>query len=64
MRYILAAVLLLCMTMSVAADKELSGDQNPKGRDNGYVLTVGGKRVYIAGDTEDTAEMRALRTVG
>jgi L-ascorbate metabolism protein UlaG (beta-lactamase superfamily) len=33
---------------------------HPKGRDNGYVLTMGGKRVYIAGDTEDTPEMRAL----
>ena len=31
---------------------------HPKGRDNGYVLTVGGKRVYVAGDTEDTPEMR------
>ena len=36
---------------------------HPKGRDNGYVLTVGGKRVYIAGDTEDTPEMRALRGI-
>ena len=33
---------------------------HPKGRDNGYVLTVGGQRVYIAGDTEDIPEMRAL----
>jgi L-ascorbate metabolism protein UlaG (beta-lactamase superfamily) len=33
---------------------------HPKGRDNGYVLTLGGKKVYIAGDTEDTPEMRAL----
>jgi L-ascorbate metabolism protein UlaG (beta-lactamase superfamily) len=33
---------------------------HPKGRDNGYVLEVGGKRFYIAGDTEDTPEMRAL----
>ena len=33
---------------------------HPQGRDNGYVLTVGGQRVYIAGDTEDTPEMRAL----
>ena len=31
---------------------------HPKGRDNGYVLTMGGKRVYIAGDTEDIPEMR------
>jgi len=24
---------------------------HPKGRDNGYVLTLGNQRVYIAGDT-------------
>jgi L-ascorbate metabolism protein UlaG (beta-lactamase superfamily) len=36
---------------------------HPKGRDNGYVLTMGGKRVYIAGDTEDTPEMRALKGI-
>jgi L-ascorbate metabolism protein UlaG (beta-lactamase superfamily) len=36
---------------------------HPKGRDNGYVLTMGGKRVYIAGDTEDTPEMRALKDI-
>lgn len=33
---------------------------HPKGRDNGYVLSLGGKRVLIAGDTEDTEELRAL----
>lgn len=36
---------------------------HPKGRDNGYVLAIGGKRVYVAGDTEDTAEMRALKGI-
>jgi len=36
---------------------------HPKGRDNGYVLTLGGKRIYIAGDTEDTPEMRALTSI-
>ena len=36
---------------------------HPQGRDNGYVLTLGGKRIYIAGDTEDTAEMRALKDI-
>lgn len=25
---------------------------HPKGRDNGYVLTMGGKRFYVAGDTD------------
>ena len=34
-----------------------------KGRGNGYVLTVGGTRVYIAGDTEDIPEMRALQNI-
>jgi len=33
---------------------------HPQGRDNGYVLTIDGLKVYIAGDTEDTPEMRAL----
>ncbi len=33
---------------------------HPQGRDNGYVLTIDGRRVYIAGDTEDIPEMRAL----
>jgi L-ascorbate metabolism protein UlaG (beta-lactamase superfamily) len=36
---------------------------HPQGRDNGYVLTFGDKRVYVAGDTEDTPEMRALRDI-
>jgi L-ascorbate metabolism protein UlaG (beta-lactamase superfamily) len=34
-----------------------------KGRGNGYVLTLGGKRIYISGDTEDTPEMRALANI-
>lgn len=36
---------------------------HPKGCDNGYVLTLGGKRVYISGDTEDTPAMRALQNI-
>jgi L-ascorbate metabolism protein UlaG (beta-lactamase superfamily) len=36
---------------------------HPKGRGNGYVLTLGGKRVYVAGDTEDVPEMRALKGI-
>jgi L-ascorbate metabolism protein UlaG (beta-lactamase superfamily) len=34
-----------------------------KGRGNGYVLNMGGKRVYISGDTEDIPEMRALENI-
>ena len=36
---------------------------HPKGRGNGYVLTIGGKRVYISGDTEDIPEMRQLKDI-
>ena len=34
-----------------------------KGRGNGYVVTIGGKRIYFAGDTECTPEVRALRNI-
>lgn len=34
-----------------------------KGRGNGYVLTIGGKRIYVSGDTECSPEMRALRDI-
>jgi L-ascorbate metabolism protein UlaG (beta-lactamase superfamily) len=33
---------------------------HPKGVGNGYILTFGDKRVYIAGDTENTPEMKKL----
>jgi len=36
---------------------------HPSGRDNGYVITFGDKRVYIAGDTEDIEEMKTLAPV-
>lgn len=34
-----------------------------KGRGNGYVLNLGGKRLYFSGDTEDIPEMRALKNI-
>ncbi|WP_204345306.1 MBL fold metallo-hydrolase [Psychroserpens algicola] len=36
---------------------------HPKGRGNGYVITVAGERIYISGDTEDIPEMRALEAI-
>ena len=36
---------------------------HPKGRDNGYVLTIDGLRIYIAGDTEDIPEMAKLKDI-
>lgn len=36
---------------------------HPKGQGNGYVVTFGKLRVYIAGDTEDVPEMQALKKI-
>jgi L-ascorbate metabolism protein UlaG (beta-lactamase superfamily) len=36
---------------------------HPKGRGNGYVLTLGETRVYISGDTECTSEMKQLKDI-
>jgi L-ascorbate metabolism protein UlaG (beta-lactamase superfamily) len=36
---------------------------HPKGRGNGYIVTLGGKRIYFSGDTECTPEMKALKNI-
>ena len=36
---------------------------HPKGRDNGYILTIDGLRIYIAGDTEDIPEMASIKDI-
>lgn len=36
---------------------------HPKGRDNGYILTLDGLRIYIAGDTEDIPEMNDISKI-
>jgi len=44
--------------------KRESGEPfHPRGRGNGYVITCGDKRVYVAGDTENTPEMKALKHI-
>jgi L-ascorbate metabolism protein UlaG (beta-lactamase superfamily) len=36
---------------------------HPKGRDNGYVITLGGTCIYIPGDCEDMSEMSELKNI-
>jgi L-ascorbate metabolism protein UlaG (beta-lactamase superfamily) len=36
---------------------------HPKGAGNGYILTFGDRRVYVAGDTENIPEMKALQDI-
>lgn len=43
-----------------SADKQ---QFHPKGRDNGYVLSLEGFRIYVAGDTEDIEEMSDVKNI-
>jgi L-ascorbate metabolism protein UlaG (beta-lactamase superfamily) len=36
---------------------------HPKGNGNGYILTFGDKRIYVAGDTENIPEMKTLKNI-
>jgi len=36
---------------------------HPKGVGNGYIITFGDKRVYVAGDTENVLEMKGLKSI-
>lgn len=36
---------------------------HPKGVGNGYIITLGDRRVYVAGDTENIPEMKSLREI-
>jgi len=36
---------------------------HPKGEGNGYILTIGNKKIYIAGDTENIPEMKNLTDI-
>lgn len=42
---------------------ESKDSPHTKGRGNGYIVSAQGKRVYIAGDTGATPEMRALKNI-
>jgi L-ascorbate metabolism protein UlaG (beta-lactamase superfamily) len=37
--------------------------RHTKGRGNGYILNLGGKNIYLSGDTEDIPEMRGLKNI-
>lgn len=48
---------------NIVHKRENGEPYHPKGLGNGYVLTFGDKRVYIAGDTEDIPEMKSLQAI-
>lgn len=44
--------------------KRDNGDPyHPRGRGNGYVLTIDGLRIYIAGDTENAPELKEIKNI-
>lgn len=46
--------------LQVEAVYAYNSNHSPLGSANGYVLTIGGRRIYISGDTGDAAQIRAL----
>jgi L-ascorbate metabolism protein UlaG (beta-lactamase superfamily) len=51
---------LLGIAIEAVPAYNLTSSNHPRGVGNGYVVTIGGKRIYMSGDTEDIPEMRAL----
>jgi L-ascorbate metabolism protein UlaG (beta-lactamase superfamily) len=37
--------------------------QHPKGIGNGYIVTIGTKRIYLSGDTEEIPEMQEIKNI-
>jgi len=60
----LAGVLIEAVPMyNLQRGPEEGGLFHEKGRGNGYVLTMGGQRLYLAGDTACTPEMQQLTDI-
>jgi L-ascorbate metabolism protein UlaG (beta-lactamase superfamily) len=54
---------LLGLSVQAVPAYNLTAANHPKGTGNGYVLTIGGRRIYISGDTDDVPEIRALSSI-
>ena len=48
---------------NIVHERSKGNPYHPKGPGNGYVVAIGDKRIYIAGDTENTPEMKALKNI-
>ena len=48
---------------NILHEREKGQPFHPKGEHNGYILTFGDTRFYVAGDTENTPEMKALKDI-
>lgn len=50
------------VSLNVAAVPAYNSN-HPQGVGNGYVVTIGGRRIFISGDTEDVPEIRTLANI-
>ncbi|OHB82268.1 MAG: metal-dependent hydrolase [Planctomycetes bacterium RBG_19FT_COMBO_48_8] len=48
---------------NIVHERSAGNPFHPKGRGNGYIITFGDKRLYVAGDTENTPEMKQLKDI-
>jgi L-ascorbate metabolism protein UlaG (beta-lactamase superfamily) len=48
---------------NIVHKRETDQPFHPKGVGNGYIITFGDKRVYVAGDTENVPEMKGLKNI-
>lgn len=48
---------------NIVHERENGQPFHPKGEGNGYVITFGDKKIYVAGDTENIPEMKSLSNI-
>jgi L-ascorbate metabolism protein UlaG (beta-lactamase superfamily) len=48
---------------NIVHKRETGEPFHPRGAGNGYIMTFGDKRVYVAGDTENIPEMAGLKNI-
>ncbi len=48
---------------NIVSKRDTGQPYHPKGDGNGYIITFGDKNVYVAGDTENVPEMKALKGI-
>jgi L-ascorbate metabolism protein UlaG (beta-lactamase superfamily) len=58
-----ASTPVMGVTIDAVPAYNLTNSNHPLGVGNGYILTIGGKRIYMSGDSEDIPEMRALTNI-
>jgi len=51
------------LAYNISRERSPGVKYHPKGEGVGYILTFGNKRVYVAGDTEATPEMKSLKNI-